>query len=272
MTSLREIFALQGGGVISLVGGGGKTTLLFRLAAEIASSGQNVLTTTTTKILMPRHEQSAQVIISPHVAEVLKQAKLLLSCGPRHITAARAYLDPQHKLKGFDAGDIGKLHESGLFPWILVEADGAAQRPLKAPAVHEPVIPPCSRWVIAVAGLDAVGKPLTEEWVFRSRLFADLTGLAPGAVITESSVAAILSHEAGIMKGSPPGAWKCVFLNKAETTERKEAGRRIAGYLKAQGGIRPDMVVIGAAERELETFERFNLYGETAFCETGNSF
>jgi probable selenium-dependent hydroxylase accessory protein YqeC len=262
VTSLREIFALQGGGVVSLVGGGGKTTLLFRLAAEIASSGQSVLTTTTTKILMPRHEQSAQIIISPHVAEVLKQAELILSCGSRHITAA-AYLDPQHKLKGFDAGDIGKLRESGLFPWILVEADGAAQRPLKAPAVHEPLIPPCSRWVIAVAGLDAVGKPLTEEWVFRSRLFAALTGLAPGAVITESSVAAILSHEAGIMKGSPPGAWKCVFLNKAETAERKEAGRRIAGYLKAQGGIRPDMVVIGAAAKGLEICERFNLSGKT---------
>jgi probable selenium-dependent hydroxylase accessory protein YqeC len=272
VTSLREIFALQGGGVVSLVGGGGKTTLLFRLAAEIALSGQNVLTTTTTKILMPRPEQSAQVIVSPHVAEVLKQAELLLSCGQRHVTAARAFLDPQHKLQGFGAGDIGWLQESGLFPWILVEADGAAQRPLKAPAAHEPVLPPSSRWVIAVVGLDAVGKPLTEEWVFRSRLFADLTGLKPGAAITETSVAAIISHEAGIMKGSPPGAGKCVFLNKAETRQRQEAGRRIAGYLKAPGGMRPGMVVIGAAAGELSNFKRFDLTGETAFCETGNSF
>jgi len=255
MTTLRKIFALQGGGVISLVGAGGKTTLMFRLAAEIASSGETVLTTTTTKILMPRADQSPRVIISPDVEDVLAEAKLLLSQERRHLTAARAHIAAQNKLQGFENGDIGELYRSGLFSWIIVEADGAGQRPLKAPAAHEPVIPHCSRWVIALVGLDAVGQPLTEEWVFRSRLFADLTGLAPGARITEQSIAAALSSEAGIMKGCPPGALRYIFLNKAETTERKEAGRRIAGFLKAQGGIRPDRVIIGATERELETFE-----------------
>ena len=263
MSSLREIFDLQGGGVVSLVGGGGKTTFMFRLAREIASSGESVLTTTTTKILMPRENQSSQVIILPCAADVLEQAKLLLSSGQRHLTAAGAYIPSQNKLTGFDAGDIGKLHESGLFPWILVEADGAGHRPLKAPATHEPVIPPCSRWVIAVAGLDAVGQPLTEDWVFRSRLFADITGLSPGAKITEKSVAAALSHEAGIMKGCPPGALKYIFLNKAETKERKEAGRAIVLFLRKQIGIRPDRVIIGAVKRGLETFEWYNLSGET---------
>ena len=42
---------------------------------------------------------------------------------------------------------------------VIAEADGARLRPLKAPAEHEPVIPPAADAVVAVAGLDSVGAP-----------------------------------------------------------------------------------------------------------------
>ena len=253
MASLSESLGLrgggQGGGLISIVGAGGKTTLMFRLAHELAAAGDTVLTTTTTKILMPREEQSAKVIISPHIEKVIQEAISILS-EHRHLSAAASYIASQDKLDGFAASDVVKIQDSGLFRWILVEADGAKHRPLKAPAAHEPVIPLSSRWVIAVVGLDAVGQPLTEEWVFRSRLFADLTGTKPGAPVTELALAKALTHEAGIMKGSPPGALKCIFLNKAETKERIEAGRRVTGFLRKAGGIQMDRAVIGSLHSE----------------------
>lgn len=268
--SLRNILGLREGGVISIVGAGGKTTLLFALAHEIAAAGETVLTTTTTKILLPTKEQSSQVIISAHPQEVLEKAGPLLNVH-RHITAGRAHIPSQNKLAGFEAGDICKLEEEGLFRWILVEADGAKHRPLKAPAAHEPVIPSCSRWVVAVIGLDAMGQPLTEEWVFRSRLYGTLTGLKPGARITEHSVALALSHEQGIMKGCPPGTSRLVFLNKADTEDRRETGRKIAGLLREAGGIRPDGVIIASLREKREPPEYFDLAAGTEHNKTGNT-
>jgi probable selenium-dependent hydroxylase accessory protein YqeC len=178
---------------------------------------------------------------------------------PGRLTAASACLPAEDKLIGFRATQIGELEKGNLFDWILVEADGARHLSLKAPAPHEPVVPPSSRWVVAVVGLDAIGRPLTDEWVFRSRLFAEITGLAPGAAITEDSVAAALVHGKGILKDCPDGALKYVFLNKAETEERRLMGRRIAHILQQTGLMRPERVIIGALERETEPLECYVL-------------
>ncbi len=52
------------------------------------------------------------------------------------------------------------------------------------------MIPSCTDWLVGVIGLKTVGKPLSYEWVFRPELFAKITGLAPGAPVTEAFVAA----------------------------------------------------------------------------------
>jgi molybdenum cofactor cytidylyltransferase len=254
MAALREILDLREGGVISIVGAGGKTTLLFALAREIAAAGESVLTTTTTKILVPSEEQSPWVIISAHTEEILEKVRLIPE-RRRHVTAGRALIPPGNKLEGFASDDIAELERGGLFRWVLVEADGAKHRPLKVPAAHEPVIPSCSRAVIAVIGLDAVGQPLTEEWVFRSRRFADITGLKPGERITEHSIAAVLSHEEGILKGCPPGASRLVFFNKADDPDRRRAGRRIAELLKDEEGTGQDRIIIASLRKGTETAE-----------------
>jgi probable selenium-dependent hydroxylase accessory protein YqeC len=250
--------ALRGGGVISIVGGGGKTTLMERLAREILVRGETVLVTTTTRIMMPKDERPERVVVSGRTREVLRLAKTLLSVSGR-LTAASACLPAEDKLVGFQAAQIGELERGNLFDWILVEADGARHLPLKAPAPHEPVVPPSSRWVVAVVGLDAIGRPLTDEWVFRSRLFAEITGLAPGAAITEESVAAALVHGNGILKDCPASAIRQVFLNKAETEDRRLMGRRIAQILQEKGLMRPERVIIGALERETEPLECYVL-------------
>lgn len=250
--------ALCGGGVISIVGGGGKTTLMERLAREILVRGETVLVTTTTRIMMPKCERPERVVISSQTREILRLAETLLSVSGR-LTAASAFLPAEDKLVGFPAAQIGELEQGNLFDWILVEADGARHLPLKAPAPHEPVVPPCSRWVIAVVGLDAIGRPLTDEWVFRSRLFAEITGTELGAPITEESVAAALIHENGILKNCPISAIRYVFLNKAEIGDRRLMGRRIVHILQEKWSMRPERVIIGALERETEPLECYVL-------------
>lgn len=258
MASLVDILTLSGGGVVSIVGAGGKTTLMDRISREIACRGETVLVTTTTKILMPRGNHQSPVIISSEPADVLDQAESLLARSPR-LTAAGSYLPEQDKLVGFQAEEIDTLAQSGRFQWIIVEADGANHRPLKAPASYEPVIPASSHWVVAVVGLDVMGRPLTEEWVFRSRLFADLTGLTLGEKVTAQAVAITLTHEAGMMKGAPSNAVRCAFLNKADTKGRREAGREIIRCLRDQKGKLLHRAIIGALEHEEEPLERYDI-------------
>ncbi len=249
MGSVREHFLLQGGGVVSLVGAGGKTTLMFRLARELAEAGDRVLTTTTTKILEPTEEQSANVVVSADVRDVIKKAEKCLATHP-HVTAARGNLVPEGKLTGFDPSEIEQIREAGLFRWILVEADGAAGRPLKAPAEHEPVVPACSSLVVGVVGLDGVGQPLDERHVFRPEIFSRLSDLPLGSPVTEESIACVIQHPEGLLKGSPSETVKFVLLNKGEDNRTRQAGQRIASILLESGTGRIEKVFIGAVGRD----------------------
>lgn len=235
--------------MVSLVGAGGKTTLMFRLARELAEAGETVLTTTTTKILRPAEEQSASVVVSGDVSDVIRKVEECLVEHP-HATAARGDLVSEGKLTGFDPSEIEDIWETGLFQWILVESDGAAGRPMKAPADHEPVVPPCSTLVVGVVGLDGVGQSLGEEHVFRSEIFSRISGLPLGSPVTEESIVCVIVHPEGLFKGCPAGAGRFVLLNKAEDNRTREAGQRIASILSESEKGRIEKVFIGAVGRE----------------------
>jgi molybdenum cofactor cytidylyltransferase len=113
----------------------------------------------------------------------------------------------------------------------LIEADGSRRRPLKAPAAHEPVIPGWAEHVVVIAGLSALGKPLSSEWVHRPERFAALTGLQPDEPITPDALARVLMHAQGGLKGIPNHARRSVMLNQANTAEAQAAGGRISKAL-----------------------------------------
>lgn len=244
MTSLRHSLQLSKGGVISLVGAGGKTSLMFRLSHELSRQRVPVLSTTTTKIYMPGRKRSSNVIISESAESIVQKARTVLRRNT-HISAGSRLIHFQNKLKGFLPEKIDAIWNSGAFRWIVVEADGAAGRSLKAPAAHEPVIPQCTKWVIGIVGLSAVGKPLTERWAFRPQLVSKITNLARGESITESTLAEVLTNANGIMKGVPARAKRFAFLNQAESQERLKAGRRIAEMICSRKSAGFSGVLIG---------------------------
>ncbi len=243
--SLLECLGLGSGGVVTLVGAGGKTTLMFALAGQLAAADHTVLTTTTTKIQPPTSAQSPLVLETQHADDLLAQIHRLDSL-PTHLTALAPVQDYPDKRVGLSPSDIDALSASGCFRWILVEGDGAARKPLKAPAEHEPVIPPSSDRVIVVAGLDGVGQPLDEDHVHRADLFAALGGLALGQIVTPEALARVLTHPQGGFKGVPQGAKVTIFFNKADTCQRGMRGEAFALQLKNALSQRV-AVVMGAA-------------------------
>ena len=200
-------------GVTALVGGGGKTTLMLRLARALSACGR-VIVCTTTHIWKP------------------EDMPCLLSPTPEEIRAALA--SAPCLCAGTPCAD-GKLRGCGvpmpqlrtLADHVLVEADGAKGRPLKAPREGEPVIPPETGLVIAVLGLDGVGKPIAEA-ALRPERYAALLGVDAQHAVTPEDAAFVLTHPDGQRKGVLPGVRFQIALNKADTPALRALAGRIA--------------------------------------------
>ncbi|MCK5514833.1 MAG: putative selenium-dependent hydroxylase accessory protein YqeC, partial [Deltaproteobacteria bacterium] len=121
--------------LICFVGAGGKTTSLFILAKELKACKKRVLVTTTTAMYSPDENHCDQVILRAESSDVMKKRSDPCICVlGREVTA-------ENKLLGVDREYVTTLFMEAVVDCILVEADGSRQRPIKAPADHEPVIP-----------------------------------------------------------------------------------------------------------------------------------
>ncbi len=190
--------------IIALVGAGGKTTLSRKIGYELSRMGCRVILTTTTKIYPP---QDGSVYIGPAQS---------IPADDFFVTAAKAALE-NGKLQGFTPAELEQAPP--LFDHVIVEADGANRKPVKAPNGTEPVYPHRTDIVVGVIGLDCIGKPIDDEFVHRSALFADITGAQPGDAITAQHLNRLIRHPHGLFRSAPPESKKIVFLNKADTMD-----------------------------------------------------
>ena len=236
MHVIRDCLGQVDGGVVSIVGGGGKTTLLFRLASELCHDGARVLTTTTTKMFFPSADQCRHTLLTASTAEIVSRAKEDLHDGGHLWAASHRLPEIPHKVVGFAPAAVDRLARSHAFRWILIEADGANHRLLKAPEVHEPVIPRSTSVVMAVVGLGAIGRPLDIQWVYRPERYAAVSGLGLGRPVTPASVAAAAAHPEGLFKNSPSHARKMLFLNTAGNRSTEAAGEEIVDHIRQVSG------------------------------------
>jgi probable selenium-dependent hydroxylase accessory protein YqeC len=142
---------------------------------------------------------------------------------------------------------LDKWWEDKLADYFLVEADGAAGRPVKAPASHEPVIPLSTTDLIGVIGINALGLSLQEENVFRSEIFSRLTGLNLGEKIGTEALSLLICHPEGLFKGAPPGCRRHLFINKAEDSNSIEMAEEFAFEVLKICHRRISDIIIGAA-------------------------
>ncbi|NLC76658.1 MAG: putative selenium-dependent hydroxylase accessory protein YqeC [Clostridia bacterium] len=221
----------QGINVISVVGGGGKTSTIRRLAQELNSLGKKVIVTTTTRL------GAAEALSYKH--------RLLTSQFPpgkdltnqelpdRELLLVGSVQDAD-KFVGIAPEEVDLLHGRDRERYLLVEADGAAKKPFKAPAAQEPVIPRSSQLVIAVVGAWALGLPLNADYFHRPHLIARLTGLSLDEPLTVEAAATVILHREGYRKGIPAGAGFAVLINGIDANKVARA-RQLAKYLKQSG-------------------------------------
>ena len=242
-----EALGARAGDLIGLVGGGGKTTLMYRAAQDLASAGLRVAAATTTKIFRPGPEDPVALVLAQEYAELvakLAQVKGLPVLGRSLLT--------ETKVQGVPPEWCDRLVAEGVVDCLVVEADGAARKPVKAPEAWEPVLPAATTLFVAVVGLTCLDKPLTAEFAFRPELVAAATGCELGAAITPTIVARLLAAPDGLLKGCPRGARRVILLNQADDEVSLQTARKIVRELPPEVWER---VLIASLGRDREVGE-----------------
>lgn len=213
--------------LITFTGGGGKTSIMYWLASAFAEAGKRVITTTTTKIFPPA---SSNLILQENCScfhdEIVSALKKHSS-----VTVAQRFDNTSGKLIGLEAETLSVLHQADIADTIFVEGDGAARKPLKAPAHHEPVIPVETDLCIGVMGLDSVYRPLCDSIAHRHEIFSRITGLPSGEFITPKHLIALAESKDGLFKNCPDKCKRQVFLNKFDISNGKSIAANFADAL-----------------------------------------
>ncbi|HUS15925.1 MAG TPA: selenium cofactor biosynthesis protein YqeC [Chloroflexia bacterium] len=230
--SLRDTLGLRRGEMVAFVGAGGKTTTLIRLLVELRAAGRTVLTTSTVHLFELKGVTPHPFVVEDDLAVLQAQLpSLLAEAGHVRVAAERIRID---KIRGLDPGQVAALKGLPGLDHLLVEADGARHRSLKAPAPHEPALPAGVDVLLIVTGLDAIGRPLDEAHVHRLEQVMAITGLAAGALVTPGAVAQVLTSPAGGMKGVAP-ATRCWVVATKYTPATAAVARELAAAVLAAG-------------------------------------
>lgn len=285
-------FLREKGHVVSLIGGGGKTTLLYALSAYCTAKGWRVLTTTThirKPVNVPWiavNEEEKTASLECESSECKTSVGIKCVCENTAWENAgkerdRLWQQGTYVVAGTPAPHekLTILPEAIRSEWIsdaditFLEADGAKCLPCKFPAAHEPVILPQSDIVLAVAGLSALYRPLGEV-CFRAELAIEAWNrdvceygdaaypkegkrllkevpISKDTSLTPELLAWLLGSENGARKDIS-GRSFFVVLNQADTSERREDGRKVLDILKHSYGIQGILTSFSGPERNQE--------------------
>jgi probable selenium-dependent hydroxylase accessory protein YqeC len=208
MRNLRDYFYALGKKVVTVIGSGGKTSLILSLAEQ--SYGKKVLVTTTTRMYIPKEMKGVCVA-----------GKLNSEDG---------------KLESLPPDELEET--ASRFDLVLVEGDGSREKPLKAWAEWEPVVPPWTDLSVGLIPVRPLGMAASGAIIHRLPLFSELTGIREGEPIKPEHIAAAVS---GIRAGktgkglfaSAAGA-KILFFNQIEDEAALRKAGEIAGLLPAE--------------------------------------
>jgi len=214
---------------ISLVGGGGKTHLAFWLANLFKQQGHRVCVTTTTKMYLPRPSQYDYI-------DSIDSFSAIPNAAITFVYQSKIQQDKDNqpiKVQGLTFNDLNRVKQSNIFNVIIVEADGAKQRPIKAPAGHEPCIPEDTNIVIGVTGAEVIFSRANPAQIHRWDEFSQLTGCSNQKEIDHSVLKSLIENPQGMFKHAPRDALRIWVINKYDQCKQPNALLKLANNLLA---------------------------------------
>jgi probable selenium-dependent hydroxylase accessory protein YqeC len=241
MPLLSDLIDLPTSPLVAIIGAGGKTTTMYTLACELAQRGKRVITTTTTQIFFPEPGETDKLIISSEIGDLLEAIQEAWQLYQR-VTVAGSVLSTE-KLAGLDPEQPYELLVKSGADVIIVEADGALHRMIKAPAEHEPVIPLQTNVALLLMSAEAINQPLSERIAHRPELVAKVTGINMGNGLSPAIIARLIASEYGGLKHIPETAKAYLLITHAsmaqkaairELVDLMQSSSRIAGVLSSE--------------------------------------
>ena len=165
---LIDVFEADSG-IISCIGAGGKKSIMFRLAE--AHNGRVGITATAHIEFFPKSLNAKSYIADEH--ELLEAIKI------DQVSSKIAFAKPSSRYRrraGISPDAIKRFKQAGNFDLLVVKADGARGRLIKAPAEHEPVISADTDIIIPVVSAKVIGLPLTDKIAHRVQQLSLKTG------------------------------------------------------------------------------------------------
>jgi len=208
-------------GIVCAVGAGGKKSVLYQLARE--HPGRLALTATVHTTEFPADLGVDQVIDE----DANLRARVQVADPSRSV----AYACPSSKPgrhAGASPATIRAIHDAGIFAATFVKADGARMRWIKAPEADEPILVPGADTVIPVVSARAIGEPLSERVAHRIDRVAEVTGTAPGELLTPEAVGRLLASEHGALQHAG-SARVAPVINMVDNRNKEELARAAAG-------------------------------------------
>jgi len=218
MPLLCDLIDLPAHPLISIVGAGGKTTTMYTLASELAQRGGRVITTTTTQIFFPEPGQTGTLIVAAETPTLLEMISAAWQ-QYRRVTVAGAIIRAD-KLAGLQPGQPYELLMHSGAGAVIVEADGARHRMIKAPAEHEPVIPVHTNIALLMMSAGAINQPLSAEVAHRPERIASVVDMSLGEILTPIRIARLVTSEQGALKHIPKDATTYLLITRASLTSQ----------------------------------------------------
>ncbi len=218
------------GDVVAFVGAGGKSSAILQATDELKRAGVKVLVVPTTKMFVSEAKRIGPILTAEESEDLRLEVEKALEDGG--VAVAGAGMLSKDRIGGVEAAVVPSLAPKGGV--TLVEADGSRRRPIKGTAEHEPPLPEGATLVVAVGGIDALGRTVDEEHVHRPEVFAEITGAGPGHTITPVAFARALL--AGL-RNAPEEARRAALLAGVMPGSDMAAASTIARELW-RGGVR----------------------------------
>ncbi|MEO7051786.1 MAG: selenium cofactor biosynthesis protein YqeC [Rhodanobacter sp.] len=243
---------LDGKRLVAVAGAGGKKSTMYALA--LRCPGRAGLTTTVNCPYPPR-ELGAQLVIG-------EEATLLESVRSTAQDCRRVFFGQPGKHADLAAGIraelVTQIHAAKVFDLLLVKADGARRRLIKAPAEGEPIYPVGTELVLYLVSAHALGRKLNAGVAHRVEEFTALTGAAEGTIIGSEHIVKLLTSAAGAMKGIAAGTRVVPVINRVDTPARHRQARDIAEQVLSASPRFSGVVLgcMGDAIPQMEFIER----------------
>lgn len=186
-------------GITSVVGSGGKTTLIDFMAKEMIKNSK-VIITTTTHVYPFKQYETIEEFDEKKIKEILSE-KRCINFGT---------LQSDSKMI---APSVPVCWLCEFADYVLVEADGSRNKPLKAHNESEPVIPHETDRTILVIGADGLNKPVSQV-VHRKEIFCDIAKCEEKDIVTAKMIADVVNRE---------NYGDVIYINKVKDKNRDEA-------------------------------------------------